>query len=623
MPPVLSFDQVADLAYAVGLRGNALGVAVAIAKAESGLDVTARGDVSLVTEKWGPSIGLWQVRSVNAERGKGTERDELALYSPSHNARSMYGISGGGTNWRPWSVYNLGLYRTHLAEAQAAAGRREASGGSGGSVSGGGGVTEDDAPDLGTSPDVIIPPRTLPLAYTPPRRVDDVRLEGASSSVNLGDAVLGGRVELTSQEASEVTLELVNTGRRLWGMGRGIVATGARFDWSGLGEFRVAVVDAGDNGGVDTVTIAARPEAIHALKQPTMDAGVLSGKDISPTEWLQRRLRLAAPGRALRFMGQGSPRRTDIAPVEQGDGTLETAWQVAQRLAKELGYWLFEAAGVLYFGQPKWLAGLGTELKVALVAGAWGDARLDPVGRPAVRKSLDSEEGATLEVQLPRWRGEQARPGMRIASKGLYGVPQRWLVTRVSWPVDGGSAPVTVEAAEPVNPKPQPPGGTSAGDGSGSSSSGSTPSSSGSTPATQSGTGSALDFVTECLRQTGDAYVFGAEANPTDADPDAFDCSELVQWAAARVGVTIADGAYNQWKACTAISIDQAKRTRGALLFVGDGTGSGRDAITHVAVSLGDGSNTIEARGRAYGVVQAPIAGRFDYAGLIPGMRYA
>lgn len=128
---------------------------------------------------------------------------------------------------------------------------------------------------------------------------------------------------------------------------------------------------------------------------------------------------------------------------------------------------------------------------------------------------------------------------------------------------------------------------------------------------------SLLDFVTVALSQAGDAYIFGAEASASDPDPDAFDCSELVEWASARVGVTFVDGSMNQYGACqragTTMSVAAAIRTRGALLFRTTGY------PTHVAISLGDG-NTIEAMGRAYGVRRGTAAGRFNAAGIIPGM---
>lgn len=137
------------------------------------------------------------------------------------------------------------------------------------------------------------------------------------------------------------------------------------------------------------------------------------------------------------------------------------------------------------------------------------------------------------------------------------------------------------------------------------------------------------DVLLWAIAQRGDRYVFGAEASPLDPDPKAFDCSELVEWASARAGVTpkVPDGAYNQWLHCrlqkTELTVTAALALRGALLFVGDGTGVGRQAITHVAISLGDGT-TVEARGRLWGVGTWATKGRtWNYGARIPGVDYS
>lgn len=129
-------------------------------------------------------------------------------------------------------------------------------------------------------------------------------------------------------------------------------------------------------------------------------------------------------------------------------------------------------------------------------------------------------------------------------------------------------------------------------------------------------TQAAADFAAVAAAQIGDTYKMGAETNPADLNPGTFDCSELVQWAAAQVGISFADGTTAQWAAIqaakTEITVAQAALTRGALLF----------HPGHVAISVGDGVNTIEAMGEKYGVVQGNISQRFSSAGLIPGMRY-
>lgn len=130
----------------------------------------------------------------------------------------------------------------------------------------------------------------------------------------------------------------------------------------------------------------------------------------------------------------------------------------------------------------------------------------------------------------------------------------------------------------------------------------------------QQGTASA--FVAKALEMEGKPYIFGAEADLKDPSPRAFDCSELVQWACAQVGVSIPDGSGAQSLHCinerTVLSATQAALVRGALLF----------RPGHVAISLGDG-RTVEARGHAYPVGIFSAAGRGWTAGaLVPGMRY-
>lgn len=126
----LSGPEIALVAEAAGFEGDALVTALAIAKAESGWRDDARGDEGLTDDKWGPSLGLWQIRSLKAQTGTGQTRDAEILTLPLPNARSAFAISGGGTNWQPWSVWwrdaqrrigpGQGPYRRHLDDARAA-----------------------------------------------------------------------------------------------------------------------------------------------------------------------------------------------------------------------------------------------------------------------------------------------------------------------------------------------------------------------------------------------------------------------------------------------------------------------------------------------------------------------
>lgn len=99
--------QVAGWAYDAGLRDPiVLAKSVAIASAESGRVTDRLGDVGLQTAVWGPSVGLWQIRSLKADKGTGRTRDQDRLTDPAFNAKAMVEISRNGRDFGPWSVYS-------------------------------------------------------------------------------------------------------------------------------------------------------------------------------------------------------------------------------------------------------------------------------------------------------------------------------------------------------------------------------------------------------------------------------------------------------------------------------------------------------------------------------------
>ena len=116
----LTFAQVYALAKGAGLSPAAAVIATAIAMAESGLNPDAVGDVGLENATWGPSVGLWQIRSLRAQTGTGQSRDVNRLKDPTFNAAAMAQISGMGKSFKPWSTYTSGSYRKYLASATSA-----------------------------------------------------------------------------------------------------------------------------------------------------------------------------------------------------------------------------------------------------------------------------------------------------------------------------------------------------------------------------------------------------------------------------------------------------------------------------------------------------------------------
>lgn len=102
-----------------GFAGHALDIALGVSFAESEGYSDAIGDTTLVNDKWGPSIGLFQVRSLKYPHIWGpadSYREVFALRNPYYNAVAAYAISKGGTDWQPWSVYRSEAYLRYVGD---------------------------------------------------------------------------------------------------------------------------------------------------------------------------------------------------------------------------------------------------------------------------------------------------------------------------------------------------------------------------------------------------------------------------------------------------------------------------------------------------------------------------
>lgn len=98
----------------------------------------------------------------------------------------------------------------------------------------------------------------------------------------------------------------------------------------------------------------------------------------------------------------------------------------------------------------------------------------------------------------------------------------------------------------------------------------------------------------------GKPYVFGAEVDPNNPNPDdikAIDCSELVEWLFAQIGITVPDGSYNQAKMC--VKVEEKDVLIGDLGFKWDPE---TQAIHHVGIHIGN-KQVLEAKGKRWGVV--------------------
>lgn len=101
-----------------GFHGDALRTAYAVAIAESGGRSNAMGDVGLQDNKWGPSVGLFQIRSLKDwKKYNDPYRDASRLPNPEYNVKAAFVKSNHGKSFKAWSTFTSGAFVKHLSEA--------------------------------------------------------------------------------------------------------------------------------------------------------------------------------------------------------------------------------------------------------------------------------------------------------------------------------------------------------------------------------------------------------------------------------------------------------------------------------------------------------------------------
>jgi len=109
--------------HSQGFRGKALQTAFAVALAESGGRTKAIGDEKITNKTYGPSMGVFQIRSLKDPKKYpgGQWRDGKRLLDPSFNVKAAWNISNEGQNWKAWSAYKNGSFSQYLDDAETAA----------------------------------------------------------------------------------------------------------------------------------------------------------------------------------------------------------------------------------------------------------------------------------------------------------------------------------------------------------------------------------------------------------------------------------------------------------------------------------------------------------------------
>jgi hypothetical protein len=100
-----------------GLSASTAVTATAVGLAESSCTASATNSNGATSGCPRGSVdrGMWQINSCYH-----SEVSSACAFNAVCNAKAAFRISSSGTNWRPWSTYNSGAYRSRLADAQSA-----------------------------------------------------------------------------------------------------------------------------------------------------------------------------------------------------------------------------------------------------------------------------------------------------------------------------------------------------------------------------------------------------------------------------------------------------------------------------------------------------------------------
>lgn len=412
--PTLLGVQVAQLARDVGLSGDALVTAVAIAKAESSWNSGARN----VTPSTGDdSHGLWQINirpEANPQYGPAQR-----LYDPAANAQAMWEIyDAWGKTWKAWSTFNRGTYRLYLNEARTAA-----------SGIGNTGVTANEtAPGVPPTPQFTPAPTASLVAGMGTIGPNELTLEG--ELITAKAKVISATLNRSIDEASSLTVLTLDEKRLL--LESNLSQQRSRCQVDGI-YFELLDVSKRGNDLALGLIDACASSYIHDR-----------GKVITQ-----------APGVATR--GQFLKRLADEHPEWQVD--IETGATIAEELRTEPGESLWEAMGRV--ARTVGWRRLATANRLLIGSDAWLASRTQPIVIGEFTdgiESIDFDYITGVEVDEARftcnsrlWAGP---PTQAITIEGLGWANGEWLVASISRTL--GSTKATVSLTRPARVLPEP-----------------------------------------------------------------------------------------------------------------------------------------------------------------------
>lgn len=281
--------------------------------------------------------------------------------------------------------------------------------------------------------------------------VDAVTILGSRPTRNVREAITSATLSGSLTEVTQLEMTLIDPDWKL--LEAGYFGLNMRVE---VNEFKLEIsnIETGADGSVETTTLKCRPIVVRRLKDRR---GPRVMRNVSPSEFVIAECKAVGAG----YVVQPSARRKQVARDVPQKGEQEVAvppssWTTFQRLARELGFIVFESCGVIYFGQPTWLMNSGAMPTVEVAYNAPENDPRRPLSVPKCVWTRD-EPAKTMSTLMLIQSASQFRPGKRLI---LSGVPQfngSYIMSSFSVGLLDPVPTADISAATPVNPKPQPP----------------------------------------------------------------------------------------------------------------------------------------------------------------------
>lgn len=325
-------------------------------------------------------------------------------------------------------------------------------------------------------------------------RYEGVLMRGARVVAAIQDHVSGMTMDLTSDQLSQLTINVIDPGFEI--LGSGVFAGAPTLAYQGV-NFILADVQTRSNGDIEALTIVARSYAADKLKRQR-GPFVMNHPGTSAAGYVKAECsRANVPVIVQETLAVPQVSR-DVAPYVQpttltAPDEIPSAWTTIKRLAQEYGYLCFESGGIVYFCSSSYLferaricrvhygelprkaTPLSTRQAQGVVAdpatgkqtletitarGTSDDVVIRTITVPECEYSRDSYE-TTVRVTLPIQAEGHVLPGYVMELTGVPYFSGLYLVKNVSYSLD--AATLSVTAGTPIDLPPSNPGGLTAG----------------------------------------------------------------------------------------------------------------------------------------------------------------